>query len=230
MDPTGHRECIDNRCDLVWNELTQRPVLIGPIPPVIEYIYQEMTRNVVSKAAAMIRWGNFLVESRIAPAAGEFISYGVWTSQVMDANIKNYAGPFSPYLANWDHKPILRGDYGPSPVPELAETIWGTVGDVKYRYDVWSNVHYGYVGAAAGFSEAELIDGAGIEQAGTNLASHTKPTSSRGAPSFLSSWDEPSDTASIQLGVTLWQQYGLNVTPADFYLSILDNTPYLEHK
>lgn len=50
----------------------------------------------------------------------------------------------------WDHKPIIR------------ETIGGIrhkQGDYEYFYDIWSNIHYGYVGMAAGFSETLLLDG-----------------------------------------------------------------------
>jgi len=223
-DPTGHRECITSQCDLVWNELAQRPAQSSPLPPVIEYFHQEMTRNAVSTEASVIRMGN----SKLLPF-GETTAYAVWTSQVMDAKIKSYAGPLSPYLANWDHKPLFSGE-GTSSASGLDKGAWATVGDMKYRFDTWSNAHYGYVGAAAGFSDSELIDGAGLEQVGTNIISGQKPQSSPGAPSFLSSWDEPSDTASIQLGISLWQQYGLNVTPADFYLAVLNNTSDLQHK
>mgnify|MGYP003375012821 CR=1 FL=1 len=35
------------------------------------------------------------------------------------------------------------------------------------------------------------------------------------------SWDDPSDTASIEIGADLWHQYGLSVSPADLYVAIL---------
>jgi hypothetical protein len=43
------------------------------------------------------------------------------------------------------------------------------LGNFIYYHDIWSNLHYGYVGTAAGFSESELLDGAGIEQIGSKL-------------------------------------------------------------
>ncbi|WP_370865971.1 polymorphic toxin type 44 domain-containing protein [Chondromyces apiculatus] len=36
---------------------------------------------------------------------------------------------------------------------------WHTWGEWEYCFDVWSNIHYGYVGRAAGFDRQTLIDG-----------------------------------------------------------------------
>ncbi|WP_241150813.1 polymorphic toxin type 44 domain-containing protein, partial [Pseudomonas viridiflava] len=55
----------------------------------------------------------------------------------------------------WDHKPIIRRTIG---------GIWHKQGKYDYFYDIWSNVHYGYVGMAGGLSESVLLDGAGAEQ------------------------------------------------------------------
>jgi hypothetical protein len=38
----------------------------------------------------------------------------------------------------------------------------------------------------------------------------------------LASWDDPSDNAAIQIGIRLWEQYGLAVRPADIYLAVLE--------
>lgn len=42
---------------------------------------------------------------------------------------------------------------------------WQKHGEYDYFYDIWSNIHYGYVGVALGFSAAEMINGAGLAQA-----------------------------------------------------------------
>lgn len=57
-------------------------------------------------------------------------------------------------------------------------------------YDVWSNIHYGYVGRAMGFNDWLLNWGASTF-GGVNTAS---------------------DRASVQLGITLWDTYGRNLT------------------
>ncbi|AKA26790.1 polymorphic toxin type 44 domain-containing protein [Pseudomonas chlororaphis] len=60
----------------------------------------------------------------------------------------------------WDHKPILQKLFGEYP--------WHKQGAYEYFYDIWSNIHYGYVGVAGGFSESVLLDGAGVEQIGSD--------------------------------------------------------------
>lgn len=75
-------------------------------------------------------------------------AYAMWAERV---------GPNRP----WDHKPLLRQRLG----TEGLNRGWHKFGDFDYYYDIWSNIHYGYVGVALGFSEAELLNGAGLAQA-----------------------------------------------------------------
>ncbi len=100
------------------------------------------------------------------------------------------------------------------------------MGSTLYRFDIWSNIHYGYVGRATGFSQPELTGGAGIEQIGSDLYNyrhtHQWPHRSPGADNWAASWDDPSDNAAIQIGIHLWDQYGLAVKPADIYLAVLE--------
>ncbi|MDI2595209.1 polymorphic toxin type 44 domain-containing protein [Pseudomonas sp. 681] len=55
----------------------------------------------------------------------------------------------------WDHKPKLR---------KLFPGVRHKQGQYDYYYDIWSNIHYGYVGIIGGLSESVLLDGAGAEQ------------------------------------------------------------------
>lgn len=55
----------------------------------------------------------------------------------------------------WDHKPKLR---------KLFPGVRHKQGQFEYFYDIWSNIHYGYVGIIGGLSESVLLDGAGAEQ------------------------------------------------------------------
>jgi hypothetical protein len=52
---------------------------------------------------------------------------------------------------DWDHKPKIAQRFHPR-VPG-GQQHWHLYGKTLYFYDVWSNIHYGYVGRAAGFSE-----------------------------------------------------------------------------
>jgi len=208
-----------------------RPTLRGVIPPAIRYIYGEMIRNAQGALARAMQLANATARlGGFNTLLGKATAYSIWASQVMDARIKRYAGPFAPILGNWDHKPILypRDPSQKSPVPEIVRHRgWSSIGLRLYRMDIWSNIHYGYVGRGSGFSEAELTGGAGPEQIGADLCSHfvadseTMPHRSPGADNWMSAWDDPSDNAAIQIGIHLWSQYGLSVKPSDLYLVVL---------
>ncbi|GHD42292.1 hypothetical protein GCM10017083_07150 [Thalassobaculum fulvum] len=60
-----------------------------------------------------------------------------------------------------------------------------------YGSDLWGNLHYGYIGKAAGFTEFELIAGA-IWQAIRDTDAW---------------WDDPKDQAAIRLGFALWDEH-----------------------
>jgi len=60
----------------------------------------------------------------------------------------------------WDHKPVLKKMLGKD-----FNNGWQKLGDFDYYYDIWSNIHYGYVGVALGFTAAELVNSAGLAQA-----------------------------------------------------------------
>ncbi|WP_122312870.1 polymorphic toxin type 44 domain-containing protein, partial [Pseudomonas coronafaciens] len=111
----------------------------------------------------------------------------------------------------WDHKPIIRRTIG---------GIWHKQGKYDYFYDIWSNVHYGYVGMAGGLSESVLLDGAGAEQiisdAGRKVEEvFTKPKAQWELPGpgrsghveGLRAWDDAPDRISISIGVKLYQQH-----------------------
>ena len=232
-DPTGHAACIDDLCDLVAHPATGRPILRVPAPRVITYIYKEMIHNAQSPVAQVIAAANGIASltngvvgiPTAVPIGAKSVAMGVWGSQVMDAQVKKHVGPLAPLLGNWDHKPILLSDKSPVPeIPDEKHKPWGysTVGSSLYYYDIWSNIHYGYVGRASGFSQPELTGGAGIEQFGSDLYNRQWPYQSLGADSWLASWDRPSDNAAIQIGIRLWDQYRLAVRPADIYLAVLE--------
>lgn len=56
----------------------------------------------------------------------------------------------------WDFKPVIYDAWG-------TDNRLGNSAAV-YKYDIWANLHYGYVGAAAGFSKDELNWGANVQQ------------------------------------------------------------------
>lgn len=124
-----------------------------------------------------------------AAAAGQkAAAYGLWAERV---------APGRP----WDHKPLLREKFRGEIHPR-----WHKYGGHDYYYDIWSNIHYGYVGVAVGFSTAELINGAGIAQALADLRRGKPPQNHPENGSWPASADDVPDHMSIKLGTDLYEQ------------------------
>ncbi|MNK46905.1 PAAR motif protein [compost metagenome] len=141
-------------------------------------------------------------------AAGQkAAAYGMWTERV---------GPGRP----WDHKPILRQKFPGSPRPR-----WHKHGDYDYFYDIWSNIHYGYVGVAVGFSAAELINGAGIAQALDDLRRGQPQQDHPENGSWPASADDVPDHISIKLGTDLYLQVKPNALTAGILLERIAAVP-----
>ncbi|MNN41410.1 hypothetical protein D3C76_888740 [compost metagenome] len=105
--------------------------------------------------------------------------------------------------------------------PNPNGTYWHKQGKYMYFYDIWSNIHYGYVGIVAGLSESVLLDGAGVEQIVSDFARKVdemleKPKADWKLPgphptaspwTELRSWDDVADRVSISIGVKLANQH-----------------------
>ncbi|UTO05414.1 polymorphic toxin type 44 domain-containing protein [Moraxella sp. FZLJ2107] len=59
------------------------------------------------------------------------------------------------------HRPTQRG------IP--SESHYHKYKDYDYFYDVWSNIHYGYLGLSVGFSEKVLLSGSWVQQVGSDI-------------------------------------------------------------
>lgn len=125
-------------------------------------------------------------------------AFAIWTERV---------GQHRP----WDHKPILAKKY---------KSVYHKQGDYDYFYDIWSNIHYGYVGRAGGLSESVLLDGAGVVQIISDAKRKivevtTEPKDQWKLPGpnrtpnvdGLRAWDDAPDRISIGIGVKLYRQY-----------------------
>jgi hypothetical protein len=123
-------------------------------------------------------------------------AYTIWAERV---------GPGRP----WDHKPILARRLSRQ---NIFRRGWQRYGDHDYFYDIWSNIHYGYVGAACGFSPDELLGGAGLAQAGSDigrdLAKWRIPRVQHHPENgnWANALDDIPDHISIKLGVALYKQ------------------------
>jgi hypothetical protein len=75
------------------------------------------------------------------------------------------------------------------------------------RFDVWSNIHYGYVGRAIGFSTVSLL------------------TSARLAGALLGGHNHPADDLSIEIGMRLWRKYRFAITQRRMQAEIVAAMP-----
>jgi len=89
--------------------------------------------------------------------------------------------------------------------PETVSAYDDKYKNYDYFYDIWSNVHFGYVGISAGFTSDELLDGAGWAQLlhdafrpGARLTVHDRTAAS------ARMWDDISDQRTIELGTQLF--------------------------
>lgn len=107
----------------------------------------------------------------------------------------------------WDHKPILREKLG---LEEGVDLRFPVRGDTEHEvfYDIWSNIHYGYIGTAAGFGEGELQKAADISEHGTGK-------------------NDPADKLTVQIGIDLWNKYGADMTKEQFDYEVRSRIPEL---
>lgn len=142
-----------------------------------------------------------------AAAGQKAAPYGMWAERV---------GPGRP----WDHKPIL--------IRMLGQNLnkgWQKYGDHDYYLDIWSNIHYGYVGVVLGFSAAELINGAGLAQAmfdvWTKRIQQNHHENGRGPASA----DDRPDHISIMLGIELCNEVEPQALTVDMLLGKISAMP-----
>ena len=121
----------------------------------------------------------------------------LYTGGVADATARTEAlrkfgclvadGTLRPVCGQWDYKVNIEYRWG-----NAQKTNFMAIGkeeEVVFYYDIWANIHFGYLGRVGGFSENELLRGAAIEHAGSN------PGQFR---------DDPSDIASTKIGFRLY--------------------------
>jgi RHS repeat-associated protein len=153
----------------------------------VAYTLSEMRRNSRSNEVKQMQFLN-----RGEPLAYKLAAMRVWIDKVN-------------YTHVWDHKPKvqdLTGNFG------RASPDWQEVGSEQYRFDTWSNIHYGYVGKAAGFDTDTLLSGASMAQAKNEIVRnhHLPPYYPHG--NLLQDFDPPEDRSTILLGARLWETFG----------------------
>lgn len=189
---------------------------------ILDYIIAEIKTNITSEAVKKMRkYNSFSTSKCIAewkkePLLNRVLTNwggGGCTDQLLHSKSmalilwteKVRAG------GNWDHKPKISSRFKYRVLSHQTQERH-ILGDYTYYYDIWSNIHYGYVGAAAGFSESELLDGAGAEQVVSTLLGGDLPKKNGKG---LRGWDDESDRVSVRIGIELYNKNPSNVTAID---------------
>jgi hypothetical protein len=126
--------------------IKHRPVILGKpvatMEAVASYIHGEMMANLNSgefKSLRKMRTGatnNPAFDRLPALAAADGINAHIDLTSLVN------------YGKKWDHKSAIRNGYGSWSCDATAKVL--------YSFDIWSNIHFGYIGYHSGFSALEL--------------------------------------------------------------------------
>ena len=202
---------------------------------VAEYIVAEIQRNVKSKQAEQIRYYNDYSGRMKEWQKLPFLQrMGTTPKPMYMEAMATWSGMVKPNGA-WDHKLKIRAKFAkyavhrPLKKGTKAETWHHKYKSHDYHLDVWSNIHYGYVGLYCGFDEETLLKGAGLAQL---LSDWTGDMSTLAAikefrDKKMEELDNPADQETIKVGFKLFKKYGMKVEklkPEDVLFE-LENIP-----
>jgi Bacterial toxin 44 len=195
-----------------YNTITQHTQLYGSasslqIPyrqSVIDYMASEFSNNSISSEIKNLQILN-AIPLPISKASAYIIFYNLVATGKL-----------------WDHK---------TPVKDRSNyqdwTIDSATGKT-YKYESWSNMHYGYIGRLAGFTETELLNGAGLAQLKTTPNYDlTKAQNATLASIPFGLFDDPQDQDAIREGFKLYDKYKNGVSDEQF-ISYLRNNSALD--
>ncbi len=178
---------------------------------VASYIAGEMNRNITHPSVLKMK----KLTSFDATAENAKFQKLPWYARLLPPNfqaieLSNTAAAMALWVERvsqnrpWDHKVTIGLQFGGP---------WQKQGQVDYFYDIWSNIHYGYVGCVGGLSESVLLDGAGLEQVASDSIRKVQKWYERKGPhrsadiEGMRAWDDVGDRVSISIGVKLYRQH-----------------------
>ncbi len=192
----GETDKRDDRVRLVDNEikLDPPPPGIHPTPSeknftdIEKFIYNEMSHN---------------ANSRFTQDTREKWESGIWGKYQAAVQLKEA------FKVNgiWDHKPTIQRKVGIYEGDGLYFQQPGT--NRQVFYDIYSNIHYGYVARAAGLPESVI-----------ELA----PTLNNGDTGVT----DDGDIITVAAGIAMFDKYGADMTEAGFHTAFLDTINQLD--
>ena len=216
-------------------DLVDRVQFRDELTPIAVYIAAEMNTNAHgADVKRMVEMNAFSGEACIDEYMHlawwkKLLGAGINPEQCINMDLSMHTGALLAWGwkvrqgGEWDHKPQIARRFHPRS-PGLQH--WHLYGNTLYYYEVWSNIHYGYVGRAAGFSNSVLLDGAGLEQIGSDLARLNLPSRSPGVDG-LRAWDDPHDRAAIMMGIELYKRHPGHVTAHEVLMAVITSTDIL---
>ncbi len=203
------------------SSFVEEEIFVDELTPIAEYMSLEMNVNArgtaVKKMLELNRYSmtECIEEYQELPLWQQILGLGITPDLCVNNQITFKAAALLLWAEKvrqngpWDHKPIIAKRFNPR--NPGGPQHWHLLDDMLYFYDVWSNIHYGYVGKAAGFSNAVLLDGAGLEQIGSTLIRGKLPTKDP-AIEGLRAWDDKQDRVGVELGIRLYKSHKNNIT------------------
>lgn len=117
----------------------------------------------------------------------------IWTDAVYEGHM-------------WDHKPKIAALFQTN---GNSTPYYHKYKGYEYFYDIWSNIHYGYVGRVCKFSADTLLDGAGAAQLIIDALKPGKTVTDRSAVNGQGwrKYDDSTDNISVRIGIQLHQEF-----------------------
>lgn len=175
---------------------------------IAEFIQQEMLKNVGSSVAQEISTIN---ERMSAHIGRDRTSVALFLSDVY--NLRDIANSFGKFYmqvnggAPWDYKVQINPEYGKWALDRKSGT--------RFRFDVWGNLHFGYIGRAVGYSRELLLNAAGIIQARDDGKDMNQVIEEFLQSGDVAGYDQAEDQAAISSGCGLWDDFEDDVNTAD---------------
>ena len=217
----------------------QPPRALDELTPIARWMVQEMRCNAASEHVERIRRLNnyspdtCLAETREWPRWVQLLNGPHWQKVCLDEATSTKLAAFMAWAllvgqnGPWDHKPIIARIF--TPAVDSGVQHYHRYHDYVYFYDVWSNVHYGYVGRACGFSDSELLDGAGLEQIASDLLRLERAKSAPGVKG-LRRFDHDNDRVAVEIGISLHDRPSVALDAHSLLLRILSQGHRLKRK
>lgn len=188
------------------------PRALDELTPIARWMVQEMRCNAAGEHVERIRRLNSyspdtcLAETREWPRWLQLLNGPHWQAGCLNQATSTKLAAFMAWAqlvgqnGAWDHKQIIARIF--TPAVDSGTQQWHRYHSYVYYYDVWSNIHYGYVGRACGFSKSELLDGAGLEQIVSDLL-RLKLVKAAPEVKGLRRFDHGQDRVAVELGISL---------------------------